>query len=138
MSRTIGRGWATVDTDRAARELAGLLRMGVAFEPVPRSAVLGARCVRGLAASTTSWIVLLEPNTEGRAAGFLARHGEGWAATWLAEDADPADDTDPADPGESPVRSEGSPGPLGQETLEAGGPRWGPYRLLVTAATIEP
>ena len=29
-------------------------------------------------------IVLLEPSTEGRLAATLARHGEGWCATWLA------------------------------------------------------
>ena len=131
MSETIGRGWATVDIDRAVRELAGLLRTGAAFEPVRRSTALGARCVRGPAASATSWIVLLEPDTEGRLAGFLARNGEGWAATWLADD-------DPADPAAAPPPSVGTPGPLGQETLEPGGPRWGPYRLRVAAATIEP
>jgi hypothetical protein len=124
VSETIGRGWATVDVDRAVRELTGLLRTGAAFEPAPRSAALGARCVRGPAADTASWIVVLEPDTEGRLAGFLARNGEGWAATWLTRD-------DPADP-------KGSVGPLGQETLEPDGPRWGPYRLRVTAATIEP
>jgi hypothetical protein len=127
VSRAIARGWATVDTDRAVRELASLLRTGAAFEPAPRSVVLGARCLRGPAAATGSWIVVLEPDTEGRVAGFLARHGEGWAATWLAED----------DTGGQGARSKDSSGPFGQEMLEPGGPRWGPYRLHVLAATIE-
>jgi hypothetical protein len=130
VSRAIARGWATVDTERAIRELAGLLRTGAAFEPVPRSALLGARCVRGPAAttiaSTPEWVVLLEPDTEGLVAAFLARHGEGWAATWLAGDI-----------GHVSQGPEGDLGPLGPETLEPGGPRRGPYRLRVSAATIE-
>ena len=124
MNETIGRGWVTVDIDRAVRELSGLLRPGAAFEPAPRCALLGARCVRGPEAEAPSWIVVLEPDTEGRVAAFLARHGEGWAAVWLA--------------GDEPAHPRGSPGPLGEETLEPDGPRWGPYRLQVTAATIEP
>ena len=131
MSRAIARGWATVEIDRAVRELSGLLRTAAAFEPVARSAVLGASCVRGPAtlsdASTPLWIVVLEPDTEGRVAAFLARHGEGWAVAWLADDA-----VQPRAP------SAGSPGPFGLETLEPGGPPRGPYRLRVSAATIEP
>ena len=128
MSQAIARGWATVDIDRAVRELAGLLRTGASFEPAPRSVVLGARCVRGPAAATGSLIVVLEPDAEGRVAGYLARHGEGWAATWLAED----------ECGGEIALANDSPGPLGQEMVEPGGPRWGPYRLHVRAATIEP
>jgi hypothetical protein len=126
VSRWIARGWATVDLARAELELAPLLQPGVAFEPVARSAILGARCFRGPAASTASWIVVLEPDTEGLLAGYLARHGEGWAATWLGEKA-----TGP------PETSGRSPGPLGPERLESGAPRWGPYRLRVSPATIE-
>jgi hypothetical protein len=128
VSRAIARGWATVDIDRAVRELAGLLRTGAAFEPAPRSVVLGARCVRGPASATGSLIVVLEPDTEGRVAGFLARYGEGWAATWLSDESTDA----------QAARTKDSPGPLGQEMLEPGGPQWGPYRLHVRAATIEP
>ena len=114
-------GWATVDLDRAVGEHVGDLASGVAFEPAPRSAVLGARCVRGAAARGEGWIVLLEPDTEGRLTGFLARHGEGWAATWLA-----------GDPG-----SGATPGPVGLESIEPGGAREGPFRLRVAPATIE-
>ena len=128
MSRAIARGWATVDTDRAARDLGGLLRTGATFEPAPRSIVLGARCVRGPSARSGSWIVVLEPDTEGRVAGFLARNGEGWAAIWLDETEYTVEPPPPA----------GSPGPLGPEALERDGPRWGPYRLHLTAATIDP
>jgi hypothetical protein len=114
-----------VELERAVHELAPLLRPGAAFEPVPRSALLGARCARGPAASATSWVVVLEPDTEGLLAGFLARHGEGWAATWRSEDS-----TDPA-------TSAHSPGPFGPESLEPGARRWGPYRFRVSPATIE-
>ena len=66
---------------------------------------------------------LLEPDTEGRLAGFLARHGEGWAATWR-------------DVGERALLGS-RPGPLGPESLESGQPMGGPLRLVTTAATIE-
>jgi len=129
VTRSIARGWATVDLDRAASELAGLLRPGAAFEPVARSEVLGASCRRGIAHDGSHWILLLEPDTEGRLAAFLARHGEGWAASWLADDA--ADS--PADPASPAPR----PGPLGPESLEPGGAAAGPFRLRVPPATIE-
>jgi hypothetical protein len=127
VSDPIARGWATVDLDRAADELVSLLRPGAAFEPATRSEVLGARCLRGIAADGSHAILILEPDTEGRLAAFLARHGEGWAAIWLSED------------GAAPRtgRARGS-GPLGRETLEGGGPPGGPFRLRVSPATIEP
>lgn len=127
MSRPIARGWATVELDRAAGELTGLLRSGTAFEPAARSVVLGAQCRRGIAADGSHSILILEPDTEGRLALFLARHGEGWAATWLA--------------GDGAALEAGAPrgsGPLGPESLEPGGPPAGPYRLRVPPATIEP
>jgi hypothetical protein len=129
VSRPLARGWATVEIDRAAVELADRLRPGAAFEPVERSAALGARCVRGAAVEDVEWIVLLEPDTEGRLAGYLARHGEGWAATWLA--ADEGDDR-------SAARGGMTPGPFGREWLEVDEPRAGPFRLRVSPATIEP
>jgi hypothetical protein len=125
MRRIVGRGWATVDSERAATELSDLVGDG-GFERVGRSAWLGASCRRARALDVTDgeWIVLLEPDTEGRLAGFLARHGEGWAASW--EDVGEA-----ASPGSRP-------GPLGPEYLESGQPMSGRFRLTLTAATIEP
>jgi hypothetical protein len=121
VSPPIATGWATVDLDRAVGEHVADLASGVVFEPAPRSAVLGARCVRGASRNGDGWVVLLEPDTEGRLTGFLARHGEGWAATWLA-----------GDPG-----SGATPGPVGPESIEPGGAREGPFRLRVAPATIE-
>jgi hypothetical protein len=138
MSRTIGRGWATVDLDRAAAEMRHLLPSGGAFEAAERSEALGARCHRAWAGARevaagasvatvdepdADWIVLLEPDTEGRLAAFLARNGEGWAATWTRA----ADDA-----------ATGRPGPLGPESLTPGEATQGPFRLVLTAATIEP
>lgn len=128
MSRVIGRGWATVDLDRATGELADLLQPGTWFEEAPRSVLLGARCLRGRARldgdAATDWIVLLEPDTEGRLAAFLARSGEGWAATWSSP---------PAGWANRP----GTPGPLGEERLSGRIGAAGPFPLLLSAATID-
>lgn len=127
MSQVLARGWATVDLDRGTAELADLLEPRTAFVDAPRSAILGARSRLGRAGSGTAsdagWIVLLEPDTEGRLAAFLAREGEGWAATWTAS-------------GDGEVDC-GTPGPLGRERLVAGAAVAGPFRLLLTAATID-
>ncbi|HEX2469121.1 MAG TPA: hypothetical protein VHK05_00910 [Candidatus Limnocylindrales bacterium] len=131
MNRVVGRGWATVELERAASELAGSLAPDTLFEAAPRSAILGARCLRGRAGHDfeendggADWIVLLEPDTEGRLAAFLARSGEGWAATWTMTT--------------SPKGTNGAPGPLGEERLDHTRRAAGPYRLLLSAATIEP
>jgi hypothetical protein len=127
VSPAIGRGWATVELDRAAGELAGLLEGGATFADARRSALLGARCRVGRARADEGrarWIVLLEPDTEGRVAAFLARAGEGWAATWDADD--------------RPGRGGGVVGPLGDERLADRSPPAGPFRLRLAAATIEP
>jgi hypothetical protein len=121
----VARGWATVDLERAAGELAATLAASSTFEVAAASTLLGARCVRGTAADGRGLIVLLEPDREGRIAAFLARHGEGWAATWLAEPVSP----------EEAARGAALPGPLGTERLEPG-PVRGPFRLLVRPATI--
>lgn len=131
MNRIVGQGWATVELERAASELAGSLAPGTEFEGAARSILLGARCLRGRAGPPhdedgPEWIVLLEPDTEGRLAGFLARSGEGWVATWSVADAA----TEVAGSG-------GVPGPLGDERLAEASEIGGPYRLLLSAATID-
>ena len=72
--------------------------------------------------------MLLEPDTEGRLAGYLARFGEGWAATW----------TLPAD-GTRDRRPRWIGGPLGEERLDEAttNATAGPFRLLLSAATID-
>jgi hypothetical protein len=127
VSPSVGRGWATVELDRAAGELASLLVEGATFADAPRSALLGARCRVGRAQEEemgARWIVLFEPDTEGRVAAFLARAGEGWAAAWDADD--------------PPGRGRGVAGPLGDERLADRSAPAGPFRLRLVAATIEP
>lgn len=140
-------GWATVELDRAARELGPRFRAGVVFGSVPGSEILGARCrsARIVVDGVGLALVLLEPTTEGRLAAFLARSGEGWAATWFrSADAGAGDDADDH-PGRDPdagagIPREGAwrPGPFGPERLVAPVPRAGPFRVVVSSATIEP
>jgi hypothetical protein len=138
-------GWATVDLDRAADELRPLLLAGASFVTAPDSELLGARCRVGpfggspgadAAAGAAgppvrAWfLVLVEPTTEGRLAATLARHGEGWCATWTtAESADPRATSGPR----SVVRD----GPFGRERLAIDGPVSGPHHLWVEPATID-
>jgi hypothetical protein len=128
---TIAVGWATVELGRAARELAPLLAPGAVFIDAPGSVTLGARTQLGRMRGPDDrevWLVLLEPDTEGRLAATLARAGEGWAATWASAAS------------ERPTArvSAARPGPLGAERLILGGPIAGPHRLLVEAGTIAP
>jgi len=129
--RPIALGWATVELDRAAVELGAALDLPAArFVEVDPTPALGARCriARGVL-PTGMTLVLLEPNTEGRLAASLARHGEGPAAVWLAVGDLPA--------ALAGLRSAGlatsveRPGPLGAELLLLDGPIDGPHRLVV-------
>ena len=122
MTSVVGRGWATVDLARAEAEVRDGERVD-GFKDAERCSWLGARCRRARVGG--QWVVVLEPDTEGRLAAFLARHGEGWAVTWTT------------DAGEI-VGVAPRPGPLGPEILADGQPRSGPFRLVVPTATIEP
>ena len=147
-------GWATVDLDRAAAELAPLLAAGSDYRAAPDSVHLGARCRIGRMANDAwpsgapppaasdgrpraRYVVLLEPSTEGRLAATLARHGESWCATWVLADANLTTEAERPGEGARP-RSASRGGPFGPERLILGGPIAGPHRLLVMAATIEP
>ena len=120
----VGIGWATVELDRAERELTAILAPeGLSpFEPAPSDGILGAFCRTASLPDGGPRILLLEPSTEGRLAAFLARSGEGVSAVYLG----PAGSED-AVPGTS-----GMPGPIGLARLVAGG-RAGPYVILVSA-----
>jgi hypothetical protein len=134
---SIALGWATVELDRASRDLRSLLAPGTRFRAVPDSRLLGARCLIGRAAAnqpsiegSARWLVLLEPSTEGRLAATLARRGEGWWVTWDPDDEDHAHD--------ARTTSGSQPGPLGPERLILGGVSGGTHRLLVRPVTIDP
>lgn len=123
-------GWATVELDRAVRELAHLLPSGARFETAAPSVLLGARCRSARATEAGLWIVLLEPETEGRLAGRLARSGEGWAATWVLAGT--------TGTGGGQALSAPRPGPFGAERLVVGGPRIAHHRLVVEAVPSAP
>jgi hypothetical protein len=118
----IAVGWATVDLERAAAELA---EHGP-FEPAADEAILGARCVLGRPAAVR--LAILEPNTEGRLAATLARHDEGPASLWVA-----------GSPPHGLRFSTPAVGPFGQELLVLGAPLGGRHLLVVEqpAGTIE-
>jgi len=89
-----GIGWATVDLDRAARELGPWLLDDPVASGAPggtgtqgrvrEDPHLGARTlVRATNGLPGEAIVLSEPTTEGRLAASLARHGEGPVALYL-------------------------------------------------------
>lgn len=130
--RILAVGWATVELDRAAGELAPLLVPGTAFAEAAPSEHLGAWCRIGRVregAAAADLVILLEPFTEGRMAATLARHDEGWHVTWEAPG-------DAAGPSADLVRSVQRPGPLGPERLVPGGRTTGPHRLVVAAVTL--
>jgi hypothetical protein len=77
-------GWATVEIERAERELDAAIGHGGSWANAPRDALLGARAaVYRPSAVDRPLVVVLEADTEGRLAASLARHGEGVAATYV-------------------------------------------------------
>jgi hypothetical protein len=123
-------GWATVDLDRAERELvegpAG--RATRSRRDAPADELLGASC--RIVVVDAREIVLLEPSTEGPLAAALARHGEGPLALYVSV----------GGTGVARARHAGlalsrlAAGPLGQQRRVLGGPRDGPFILLVDPA----
>jgi hypothetical protein len=120
-------GWATVDIDAVRRRIEADAGFG-AFEAAPHDDHLGARAVvhRPGEPSGEPIEVLLEPDTEGRLAASLARHGEGFAAIWFGPRPDISEDP-PSGFGRV------ADGPLGPCRLLLGGPPWGLSVLLLEA-----
>ena len=108
-------GWATVDHERAMGELDAALRGGPGaaanpWRPLPRDAAMGATArLRGLGTGVPA-LVVLEPDTEGRLAGSLARFGEGVVVVYLGTLA---------------------AGGIGGGRLVRGGPVWGPHIVVL-------
>lgn len=136
---TIVPGWATVELARAEVERGpAAAERGPAasdrgraprIEDVPDDELLGARC-RLVTADTGPTEVLLEPITEGRLAGSLARFGEGPAAAYLLVDAEAVDRARAS----GRVLSAERGGPFGRQRLVVAGPRWGPHVVLAFRA----
>ena len=119
-----GIGWATVELDRAAQELAVLSQ----FASSSRDANLGAAARRSsLTDRSRPAIVLLEPDTEGLLAATLARFGEGVLVAYLGP-------LDRADVDDTPNLGPPRPGPLGPARLVIGRPAWGPHALVLAGA----
>jgi hypothetical protein len=116
--------WATVELDRAAATIAVASRSTAVLD----APVLGARArVIGLSAGADPpEIVVAEPATEGRLAAFLAQHGEGWAAVYLAAEADALERLRAAG---IPLSAAGD-GPYGPERLVLDGQRRGPFVVV--------
>lgn len=100
-----GIGWATVERERAEREL----DPAADWVELERDPALGAR--RWLRAAAGGErddpvLVILEPDTEGRLAASLARFGEAVAVVYLGDDA------------------------VTRGRLLRGGPAWGPHVVV--------
>jgi hypothetical protein len=120
--RTIAVGWATVDLDRAARELAADLGIDPrAFVAAPGSAALGAT-VRVAPAVLPDGIAIaiLEPSIDRRLAGILARHDEGPVAVWLVAAGDGVAGAGAAAAEAEAPAAEAEAGPFGPERRLAG------------------
>jgi hypothetical protein len=127
-------GWATVDLDRAneAFDVADVAGAGAGWQSTPRDAHLGATArsrVTPLEPRGPT-LILLEPDTEGRLAAALARHGERVAAIYVSGAAIATTAT-------RSMLSDAADGPLGPARRLLGGQPDGP-EILVLARPPEP
>jgi hypothetical protein len=118
-------GWATVELDRAARELATELGLHAdAFTDATDSDALGAYCrVARAALPGGRALAILEPATEGHLSASLARYDEGPVAAWYVPDGELPPALLPASPE--------SPGPFGPERPAEGIAVGGVWRFLI-------
>ena len=132
-----GIGWATVELARAESDLAAALGQDLVdgFRPAADDPIMGAYCRVGRLAGGLD-LVLMEPNTEGRLAGALARWGEAVVVAYArAPLGRGATRTAAGEPGSD---LGAAVGPLGPARHLASGRR-GPHLILVwPAATSAP
>ena len=129
--QTIADLWATVDADRAIRDL-GRGGERLADDPLLGASVWLVRYETGAA------ITLAEPTTEGRLAAGLARFGEGPAGRYVEASGGLAAVVRRAAAAQI-VLSRPVNGPFGRSVLVLGGPAAGPHLILVelAAGTID-
>ena len=128
-------GWATVDLDRAAADLAVEAGIDASLvHPAPDDEALGAVARRIDLADGT--LLILEPHTEGRLAAALARHGEGPVAVYLAASGRPAATKSAS---RRARHLAATADPLGgQSRLLRPADPWGPFVLYHQAMTAGP
>jgi hypothetical protein len=134
--RVVGSGEATIDLDLAEAELRA--RVGIRdVRDAGGDALLGAHC-RIVTTSERLATVLLEPAAEGRLAAALAKYGQQPVAAYLRPIPKGEDVVTRAAAAGIPL-SATADGPFGRQRLVLGGPRWGPFVVIVEqAATIGP
>lgn len=121
--------WATVDVDRTAS------RLGLECEDLRRDPHLGARvCL--VRPQGDPAVALVEPVTEGRLAGILARHDEGPAGAYVTWDA-AFDAVLATFRAAGAVLSAIAAGPFGRSALVLAGPGANNVIVESPAATIE-
>jgi hypothetical protein len=120
-------GWATVELDRADRELV-LPKGWPSAVPAADDIPLGARTRIARGADGSEAIVLLEPFTEGRLAASLVRFGESFVVEYLL--VGNLDHATEIAVGDGLTLSSLSWGPFGGERLVVGTPAWGPHLIL--------
>ena len=136
-------GWATVELDRAEREVAaGFASSGqTSARDVADDALLGARCRLVSLGPGERQLLLLEPSTEGRIAASLARFGEGPVVVYLILAGEQFGELVMAAGTAGLLLSTEANGPFGRQRLVAGGSPWGAHLCVAQstgAATIEP
>ncbi len=120
-------GWATVEVDRAERELDLWLGPPAGGEGGDEHLGARARLRRG-AGLPGEWSIMLEPQREGRAAASLARDGEGPCAIYLRPAVGLAPWSQRARERRLRIGSERQ-GPLGRQVLLPGRPD-GPHVIV--------
>lgn len=131
-ARPLATIWATVDLERALRDL-GVDGDGPAAPDPVRDPLLGARVVVIETADGT--LAVAEPVTEGRLAATLARHAEGPRGRYLGVALEASELAGRA--AAAGVRlSAAGPGPFGPAVIVLGGRIGDPDLILVPSAAV--
>ena len=129
----VGIGIATVDIERFAAERDWRMAAAMDDTLLGATAAVTSGAKEDMPAATPS-IVLLEPNTEGRIAASLARHGEGPAVVYLWPES--GIDDARAEVGRRGYRPTPiATGPFGR-AFAIGGGAWGPHLVVVESGVL--